>query len=107
MSAVIVPTRSEINAAWIFLPAETQRRIGLLALDMVWQAFLSGDAYAPEDYVLRDEDERGAASDLCSKALTELHIIIEDALPVLFGLPGEDPTWAQSASVMAHAGQGV
>ena len=103
---MLIPTTSEINAAWISLPAETQRRIGVLALDMVWQAFLSGDAYAPEDRVLRDEDARGTACDLSSKALTELHTLIEGALPELFGLPGEDPTWAQSASVMAHAGRG-
>lgn len=57
---------------------------------MVFQAFVSGDAFGPKDQPVpgrskRAQTIRGEASDASCRRLTELHTVIEDVLPVLFG----------------------
>ncbi|WP_156387586.1 hypothetical protein [Methylobacterium sp. Leaf399] len=69
-------------------------RIGMIALDMVFQGFLSGNAFAPEDRVIHSDEERGEADAREGERLNSLYRTIEDALPDLFGPPGENPAWA-------------
>ncbi len=97
-----IPSPAEIGTAWAALPSGLRDRIGLIALDMVFQGFLGGDAYRPEDRVLHSDDERGQAMDRESKRLAELYRAVEDALPDLFGPEGENPAWSQTAGG-AHA----
>ncbi|WP_345819896.1 hypothetical protein ABC766_27070 [Methylobacterium fujisawaense] len=94
-----VPGQAEVEAAWHALSMETRDAIGIIATDMVFQAFVSGDAFGPKDQPVpgrskRAQKIRGEASDACCRRLTELHIVIEDALPALFGSAGQNPDWA-------------
>jgi len=66
---------------------------------MVFQAFVSGDAFGPKDQPVpgrskRAQTIRGEASDASCRRLTELHTVVEDVLPVLFGSAGQNPEWA-------------
>lgn len=97
-----IPSPAEIGTAWAALSPSLRDRIGLIALDMVFQGFLGGDAYRPEDRVLHSDDERGQAMDRESKRLIELYRAVEDALPDLFGPEGENPAWSHTAGG-AHA----
>lgn len=92
-----VPGPVELSAAWSALPLSLRDHIGFIALDMVFQGFLSGDAYAEEDKVLADRRDRGEAENRSTASLNELHRVIEDALPDLFGPDGENPAWSQIA----------
>ena len=92
-----VPGPAELSAAWAGLPSSLRDHIGFIALDMVFQSFLGGDAYRLEDRVLHSDDERGQAMDRESKRLAELYRAVEDALPDLFGSEGENPAWSQTA----------
>lgn len=89
-----IPGPVELSAAWSDLPVSLRDHIGFVALDMVFQGFLSGSAYEPEDRVLLSDDDRGEALGRESDGLTELYRIVEDALPDLFGPEGENPAWA-------------
>lgn len=94
-----VPGQAEVEAAWLALSAETRDAIGIIATDMVFQAFVSGDAFGPKDQPVpgrskRAQKIRGEASDACCRRLTELHTVIEDVLPALFGSAGQNPDWA-------------
>ncbi|GAB6843996.1 hypothetical protein HNR00_005090 [Methylorubrum rhodinum] len=91
-----IPGPSDIEAAWRGFPAETRDRIGIVALDMVFQAFVSGDGYAPADRPVQDEQLRYEANEACDRRLTQLHTEIEGALPDLFGPDGEHPAWSDS-----------
>ena len=94
---MMVPNSDDLSAAWAGLPAATRNHIGFVALNMVFQGFLSGSAYGLEDYVLASDDDRGEAYDQECRGLTELYRTIEDALPDLFGPAGESPAWSQTA----------
>lgn len=94
-----VPDQPEIEAAWHALSAETRDRIGIIAVDMVFQSFIGGDGYAPADRAVAGRSKaahaiRGEAQDASCRRLTEIHHVIEDALPDLFGPDGENPEWA-------------
>ncbi|GJD88222.1 hypothetical protein BHAOGJBA_1735 [Methylobacterium hispanicum] len=97
-----MPGLSDIEAAWHGLPAETRNRIGVTAVDMVFQEFIHGDACVvngqPEDRPFPGETEehiaiRCAAMDATNQRLNELTPLIEGALPDLFGSDGENPAW--------------
>jgi hypothetical protein len=90
-----VPGPVELSAAWSQLPDPVRDHIGFIALDMVFQGFLHGDAYAPEDRVLRSDEARGEAGVRSDSLLSELFRTIEDALPDLFGPEGENPAWSR------------
>lgn len=101
-AARTMPGPSDIKAAWHGLPAETRDRIGVIAVDMVFQDFVHGDACVvngqPEDRPFPDETEehiaiRCAAMDATTRRLNELTPLIEGALPYLFGSDGENPAW--------------
>jgi hypothetical protein len=92
---MMVPGPAELSAAWAGLAPSLRDRIGFIALDMVFQGFLSGDAYAEEDKVLADREARGEADERSSANLSELYRVIEGALPDLFGQDGENPAWAR------------
>jgi len=94
-----VPDQSQIRAAWYGLPAETRDDIGIIATDMVFQAFVSGDAFGPKDQPVpgrskRAHTIRGEASEASCCRLTELHNVVEGVLPALFGTTGQNPDWA-------------
>lgn len=89
-----IPGPVEVSAAWSGLPASLRDHIGFIALDMVFQGFLSGQGHAPEDRVLPSDEDRGEAYDRECRGLTELYRTVEDALPDLFGPEGENPAWA-------------
>lgn len=94
-----IPGQAEVEAAWHALPAGTRDTIGIIATDMVFQAFVSGDAFGPKDQPVpgrsrRAQSIRGEASEATCRRLTELHNVIEDVLPVLFGSAGQNPDWA-------------
>lgn len=91
-----VPSPVEVSAAWNALPLSLRDQIGLIALDMVFQSFLSGDAYAESDKVLSDRNARGEADERSSARLCELYRVIENALPDLFGPDGDNPVWART-----------
>ena len=97
-----MPSPSDIEAAWHGLPAETRDRIGVIAVDMVFQEFVHGDVCVvngqPEDRPFPDETDehiaiRCAAMDATNQRLNELTPLIEVALPHLFGSDGENPAW--------------
>lgn len=94
-----VPGQAEVEAAWLALSAEIRDAIGIIATDMVFQAFVSGDAFGLNDQPVpgrskRAQKIRGEASEASCRRLTELHNAIEDELPALFGLAGQNPNWA-------------
>ena len=94
-----VPGRIQIKAAWHALPAEARDRIGILVVNMVFQSFVGGDGYAPSDRAVPGRSKaacaiRGEAQDESCRMLTEVHDVIEDALPDLFGPAGQNPKWA-------------
>lgn len=94
-----VPGAAQVDAAWYGLAPTTRDRIGAIAIDMVFQAFVSGDACAPNDRAVRGWSKRArairdAAMDASCQRLTEIHHVVEDALPNLFGPQGENPEWA-------------
>jgi len=94
-----VPDQSQLETAWYGLPAETRDDIGIIATDMVFQAFVSGDAFGPKDQPVPGRSERaqtirGEASEASCRRLTELHNVVEAMLPVLFGTVGRNPDWA-------------
>ncbi|SFT11024.1 hypothetical protein [Methylobacterium sp. yr668] len=94
-----VPDQAEVETGWRSLSAETQDRIGIIATDMVFQAFVSGDAFGPKDQPVpgrskRAQTIRGEASDASCQRLTELHTVVEGVLPALFGSAGQNPNWA-------------
>lgn len=91
-----IPGLPEIEAAWRGLPTEIRDRIGIIALDMVFQAFVSGDGYAPADRPVEDEGLRHEANETCDRRLTQLHAEIEAALPDLFGPDGGNPSWCDN-----------
>lgn len=97
-----VPGSVELGTAWNALPLSLRDHIGFIAMNTVFQGFLGGEAYCPEDRVLHSDEERGEAVDREGKGLTDLYRIIEDALPDLFGPDGENPAWAQPAIREAH-----
>ena len=88
-----VPGPVELSAAWSGLPVSLRDHIGFIAFDMVFQGFLSGQAYAPEDRVLSCDAARGEAYDRECRGMTELYRTVEDAVPDLFGPEGENPAW--------------
>ncbi len=92
-----VPGLPDIEAAWRGLAAETRDRIGIIAVDMVFQGFVYGDVYVvngtPDDRAVSDESIRGAAAEAEDRRLNELHSVVEAALPGLFGPEGENPAW--------------
>lgn len=97
-----VPGPSDIAAAWHSLPAETRDRIGIIAVDMVFQEFVYGDDCVacgqPEDRAFPDDTPehdaiRGAAAEASNRRLNELTPLIQGLFPHLFGQPGENPTW--------------
>lgn len=94
-----IPGQAEIKAAWHALPAETRDRIGIAVVDMVFQEFVSGDAYIAteqfEDLPVYDPDIRAAAMDAANRRLNELPRLVEDALPDLFG-KDENPAWSEN-----------
>lgn len=100
-----VPTLTEINAAWISLPVETRDRIGLIAVDMVFNQFMHGDLYMvggqPEDRPVFDETIQSAAAETAHRRLNELSPAVWDALPDLFGRDGENPSWSENAGPVA------
>lgn len=89
-----IPGPVEVSAAWSGLPDSLRDHIGFIAFDMVFQGFLSGQAYAEEDQVLSSDEDRGEAFDRECKGLSELYRVIEHAAPDLFGPEGENPAWA-------------
>ena len=94
-----VPGGSEIVAAWHALPNEFKNYIGIAVVDMVFQSFVYGDGYAPEDRaIVGDSSEaralRSAAADASDNHLNELHRFIEESFPDLFGSAGQNPDWA-------------
>ena len=98
-----IPGRVEIAAAWRALPAQTRDRIGFIATNLVFQAFVHGDAYvatgSPKDRAVPSRSKaaqaiRDAAADAETARLNELHRVVESALPCLFGSTGENPDWA-------------
>ncbi|WP_182179258.1 hypothetical protein [Methylobacterium radiotolerans] len=95
----VVPDQAQVEAAWRSLPANARDQIGIIATDMVFQAFVSGDAFRPKDQPVpgrskRAQTIRGEASDASCRRLTDLHNVIEGVLPALFGSAGENPDWA-------------
>ncbi|AYO83688.1 hypothetical protein [Methylobacterium brachiatum] len=98
-----VPGKAQVEAAWRALPAETRDRIGIIATDLVFQAFVHGDAYvatgSPRDRAVPGRSKaaqaiRDAAADAETARLNELHRVVESALPCLFGPASENPEWA-------------
>lgn len=92
-----VPDATDLDAAWDALPPEEARRIGRIALDLVFYSFLAGDSYAEVDKVLKDHEARGAAENVSGRSLTDLYTVIEDALPDLFGPAGDNPAWSKES----------
>ena len=96
-----IPTLADVTAAWHALPAETRDRIGICAVDYVFQGFVHGDLYVaigqPEDRAVFDDAIREAAAEAENRRLNELNTIIETALPDLFGPAGENPAWSENA----------
>lgn len=90
----------ETETAWMSLPAAERDRIGLIAVDMVFQGFIFGDAYVAcgqhEDRAVQDEAIRETAGIAEDRLLNELHAAIEAALPELFGPDGENPAWCDN-----------
>jgi len=91
-----VPGPVEISAAWSGLSEALRDHIGFIAFDTVFQGFLSGQAYAPEDRVLSSDEDRGEAYDRECRSLTELYRTVEYAAPDLFGPEGENPAWVEA-----------
>ncbi|MCJ2098975.1 hypothetical protein [Methylobacterium sp. E-046] len=94
-----VPDQAQVEAAWCALSAETRDRIGIIATDMVFQSFVSGDACAPKDRAVPGWSKkaraiRDAAMDASCQRLTEVHNVVEAVLPDLFGPVGQNPDWA-------------
>lgn len=95
-----VPGQLDVEAAWFGLPPDLRDRIGIIAVDMVFQGFVYGDAYVaigqPEDMPVRDKAARDAACAAENRRLNELTRVVEDALPSLFGATGENPAWSEN-----------
>lgn len=98
-----VPCQSEVEAAWHALPTETRNSIGIIAVDLVFQAFVHGDAYvatgSPKDRAVPGCSRaaraiRDAAAEAENRRLNELHRVVESVLPDLFGPEGDNPDWA-------------
>ncbi|MBS7696246.1 MULTISPECIES: hypothetical protein [unclassified Chelatococcus] len=81
------------RCTWRRLPPEIKEEIGCIVIDMVFSSFVSGDAYAAKDRLCTDEI-RSAAYHRSDAALNKLVPTVENALPQLFGAPGEWPAWA-------------
>lgn len=105
---MIVPGQHEIETAWRAMSSENRDHIGIIAIDLVFQAFVHGDAYvaagAPDDRAVLGTSKaaqaiRDAAGDAETRRLNELHRVIEDALPDLFGPPGDNPAWSTEATL--------
>lgn len=81
--------------AWAGLPRETRDALGTTLVDLVFQDFLSGAAYAEEDRVLTDDDQRSAAIERAEGLLNRIYDDVTAALPALFGPAGENPAWVE------------
>ncbi|SFV06179.1 hypothetical protein SAMN02799631_04367 [Methylobacterium sp. 174MFSha1.1] len=82
-------------AAWASLPAEARDTLGTTLVDLVFQDFLSGAAYAEEDRVLTDDEQRSAAIERAERLLNRIYDDVAAALPALFGPAGENPAWVE------------
>ncbi|MDP4024430.1 hypothetical protein Q8W71_17535 [Methylobacterium sp. NEAU 140] len=98
-----IPGQAEVEAAWRSLPPRTRDRIGVIATDLVFQAFVHGDAFvatgAPKDRAVPGRSRaaqaiRDAAAEAETERLNELHQVVERNLPDLFGPDGGNPAWA-------------
>lgn len=98
-----IPGQPEVEAAWLALPADVRNRIGTIAVDMVFRAYVHGDFYVatghPAERPVPGESEaahaiRAEADEASNARLTELHKVVERAIPDLFGPAGENPEWA-------------
>ncbi|XYD07457.1 hypothetical protein R1A27_20330 [Methylobacterium sp. NMS12] len=98
-----VPGRAQVEASWHALPSEAQNRIGVIATDMVFQAFVHGDSFVatgqPKDRAVPKRSKahqaiREAAGEAETERLNELHRVVEAAIPALFGPDGQNPDWA-------------
>lgn len=58
--------------AWAGLPSATRDALGTTLVDLVFQDFLSGAAYAEEDRVLTDDDQRSAAIERAERLLNRI-----------------------------------
>lgn len=91
-------------SAWASLPAETQARIGALAIEASLLLHASNRFQGDEDgeyVVYLDDDDRDEANLQSGRALSAMDEVIHPAFPDLFGeYPsdehpnGTDPTWA-------------
>ncbi|KMO20633.1 hypothetical protein [Methylobacterium platani] len=81
--------------AWAGLPPETRDALGTTLVDLVFQDFLSGAAYAEEDRVLTDDGERSTAIERAERLLNRIYDDVAAALPTLFGPAGENPAWVE------------
>ena len=102
----MVPDLAAVTAAWHALPAETRDRIGIIAVDLVFQGFVYGDAYVatkrPTDRPVPGRSKahqaiRNAAAEAETRRLNELTHVVEEVLPDLFGPPGENPAWSPNS----------
>ncbi|MCJ2076547.1 hypothetical protein MKK68_12925 [Methylobacterium sp. E-016] len=83
-----VPGQFDVEAAWYGLPPDLRDRIGIIAVDIVFQGFVYGDAFVvfgrPAGMPVGDEVAQGAACEAKTRRLNELTRVIEAALPDLF-----------------------
>lgn len=97
---MMIPTITDVTAAWHGLPPAKRDLIGIMVVDMVLQGFISGEAYIvgeqPEDLAVLDEEIRGSAKCAEDELLTTLTQVVEAAIPSLFGADGENPTWCDN-----------
>ncbi|KMO30727.1 hypothetical protein VQ02_27610 [Methylobacterium variabile] len=95
--------------AWAGLLPETRDTLGTTLVDLVFQDFLSGAAYAPEDRVLTDDDQRSAAIERAERLLNRIYDDVAAALPALFGPAGENPAWVEDygAGRLSISSEGV
>ncbi|MFH6783574.1 MULTISPECIES: hypothetical protein [Methylobacterium] len=96
-------------AAWAGLPPETRDALGTTLVDLVFQDFLSGAAYAEEDRVLTDDGQRSAAIERAERLLNRIYDDVAAALPALFGPAGENPAWVEDyrAGRLTMSNEGV
>ncbi|MCJ2132295.1 hypothetical protein [Methylobacterium sp. E-045] len=104
LPAFTIPGQLEARAAWHRLPVETRDRIGTLAVDHAFAMFLTGDLLAPGEQVLAgDPQAQHEAGHRADETLEDLMALIEGALPELFGVQGQHPAWAISATAATTA----
>ena len=94
--------RDAIYAAWRSIPAEMRDHIGFIAVDMVFQGFVSGDGYVPKDRAVSGWSKsaraiRDAATDASNTRLGEIYRLVERMPPGLFGKEGYNPAWCPNA----------